>query len=186
MGHSALGTSSTLGETRRGLRVSPTSMGNRTSCVTSAGAYLVSFGMRKRSERLGLGCTWIIALMGGVGGIMYLAQLEFPPFGRARAPVVHRSHPGRRQSARGPHLNDPSLPHASRVGIRGLHLRASRCGGVHLLAGVSVLHAGPALFDLSFVLVSYFFWHRAPGHLGDSASISRVEADHEPLTALRS
>ena len=50
-----------------------------------------------------------------------------------------------------------------------------------MLAGISVLHAGPALFDLSFVLASYFLWHRAPGRVGHSIAVAHAE--REPLPA---
>ena len=50
--------------------------------------------------------------------------------------------------------------------------RAERIGQV---CGISVLHAVPALFDLSFVLASYFLWHRAPARVGHSIAVAHSE-----------
>ncbi len=134
-----------------------------------------------RAERLGQVCTVIMVVMAGVGGILNLAQFQFPLAQELGLPWFIGIVLGIAKVLGVLTFLTRRFPMLREWAYAGLAFELLGAAGCHILAGISVLHAGPALFDLSFVLASYFLWHRAPGRVGHSIAVAHAE--REPLPA---
>jgi DoxX-like family len=124
-----------------------------------------------RAERTGQVCTVIMVVMAGVGGVLNLAQFTFPLAQELGLPWFIGIVLGVAKVLGVLTFFTRSFPMLREWAYAGLTFELLGAAGCHILAGISVLHAVPALFDLSFVLASYFLWHRAPGGVGHSIAI---------------
>ena len=131
--------------------------------------------MKNRSERIGLVCTWIMVLMAGAGGIANLAGVKFPLSMELGMPWFIAPILGIAKVLGVLTFVSRRTPLLREWAYAGLTFELLGAAGCHILAGVSPLHAGPALFDLSFVAGSYFLWHRVPGRVGHAIAVARSE-----------
>jgi DoxX-like family len=134
-----------------------------------------------RAERIGQVCTVIMVVMAGIGGILNLAQFQFPLAQELGLPWFIGIVLGIAKVLGVLTFLTRRFPMLREWAYAGLTFELLGAAGCHILAGISVLHAGPALFDLSFVLASYFLWHRAPGRVRHSIPVAHTE--REPLPA---
>lgn len=102
-------------------------------------------------------------VMAAAGGIANLAGVRFPLAGELGLPWFISPILGTAKVLAVLTFLTRRFPTLREWAYAGLTFELLGAAACHLLAGISVLHAGPALFDLSFVLVSYFCWHRARG-----------------------
>lgn len=114
-----------------------------------------------RAERIGHVCTVIMVVMAGVGGILNLAQFQFPLAQELGLPWFIGIVLGIAKVLGVLTFLTRRFPVLREWAYAGFTFELLGAAGCHILAGISVLHAGPALFDLSFVVASYFLWHRA-------------------------
>jgi len=134
-----------------------------------------------RAGRVGQVCTVIMVVMAGVGGVLNLAQFTFPLAQELGLPWFIGIVLGVAKVLGVLTFFTRRFPMLREWAYAGLTFELLGAAGCHILAGISVLHAVPALFDLSFVLASYFLWHRAPGRMGHSIAVAHSE--REPLPA---
>jgi hypothetical protein len=111
-------------------------------------------GRSTQSQRIGLVCTVIMVAMAGVGGVLDLAQFDFPLSRGLGMPWFVGIILGVAKV-----LAVPTLREWAYAGLTFELLGAAAC---HILSHGPVFYAVPALFDWSFALASYVLWHRAP------------------------
>ena len=137
-----------------------------------------------RAERVGQVCTVIMVVMAGVGGVLNLAQFQFPLAQELGLPWFIGIVLGVAKVLGVLTFFTRRFPMLREWAYAGLTFELLGAAGCHILAGISVLHAVPALFDLSFVLASYLLWHRAPGRVATrSGSLTRNVSPRLPRLA---
>jgi hypothetical protein len=137
-----------------------------------------------RAARIGQVCTVIMVVMAGAGGVMNLVQFQFPLAQELGLPWFIGIVLGVAKVLGVLTFFTRRFPMLREWAYAGLTFELLGAAGCHILAGISVLHAVPALFDLSFVLASYFLWHRAPGRVATrSGSLTRNVSPRLPRLA---
>ena len=137
---------------------------NRRKVGSGMEATISSLAVRRstRSKRIGLVCTVLMVAMAGVGGVLDLAHYNFPLARGLGMPWFVGIILGVcKLLALATFLTRrvPTLREWAYAGLTFGLLGAAAC---HILSRSPVYYAVPALFDWSFVIVSYLLWHRAP------------------------
>jgi hypothetical protein len=111
-----------------------------------------------KTSKMGFVFTIIMTLMTAVGAFLNLAQVQLPlainlpwyiatilGFAKALAVIAFISN------------RFPTLREWAYAGLFFELIAGAAC---HILSGAPLRHAMPALFDLSVVAISYFYWHK--------------------------
>ena len=119
-------------------------------------------GRSTRSKRIGLVCTVIMVAMAGVGGVLDLAQFDFPLSRGLGMPWFVGTILGVAKVLAVATFLTRRVPTLREWAYAGLTFELLGAAACHILSHGPVFYAVPALFDWSFVLASYVLWHRAP------------------------
>jgi hypothetical protein len=115
-----------------------------------------------RSKRIGLVCTVIMVAMAGVGGVLDLAQYNFPLARGLGMPWFVGIILGVCKLLAVATFLTRRVPTLREWAYAGLTFGLLGAAACHILSRSPVYYAVPALFDWSFVIASYLLWHRAP------------------------
>jgi DoxX-like family len=133
-------------------------VGNDMETVTTS----LEAGRSTRSKRIGLVCTVIMVAMAGVGGVLDLAQFDFPLSRGLGMPWFVGIILGVAKVLAVATFLTRRVPTLREWAYAGLTFELLGAAACHILSHSPVFYAVPALFDWSFVLASYVLWHRAP------------------------
>jgi hypothetical protein len=133
-------------------------VGNDMETVTTS----LEAGRSTRSKRIGLVCTVIMVAMAGVGGVLDLAQFDFPLSRGLGMPWFVGIILGVAKVLAVATFLTRRVPTLREWAYAGLTFELLGAAACHILSHGPVFYAVPALFDWSFVLASYVLWHRAP------------------------
>ena len=118
------------------------------------------------SRRIGLISTVIMVLMAGVGGILDLIQFDFPLQHGIGMPHYLAYILGIAKVLAVATFLTRRVPILREWAYAGLTFELLGAVACHLLSHAPIFYVVPALFDWSFVIVSYLLWHKVPVGLG--------------------